>query len=119
MLGFAGALWGGEWVVFSCTLLALAAVGRDIRSRKPGLAPTVDVRDSGRLVVLALGATEGRDGLVTAGFVAGRVAVDGLRVTLAASSPCSFAADAAVGAVSREFSATGRVGDLGFGFLKP
>ena len=106
-------------MVFSCTLLALAAVGRDIRSRKLGLAPTVDVRDSGRLLVFALGATEGREGFVVAGFDTGRVAVDGLRVTLAASSPCSFAADAAVGAVRREFRLTGRVGDLGFGFFNP
>ena len=116
MLDFAGAFRGGE-VGFSCTLLALAAVGRAIRSRKLGLAPTVDVRDSGRLFVAALGATEGREGLAVAAFDAGRAVVEGLRVTFA-SSACSLAADAAVGAVRREFSVTGRVGDLGFGFFK-
>lgn len=101
-------------------MLALAAVGLDIRSRKPGLAPAVEARDSGRLVAAALGATEGREGLVVAAFGAGRVAVEGLRVTFGASSPCSFAADAAVGAKRRDEAATtGRVGDLGFGFLKP
>lgn len=100
-------------------MLALAAVGLDMRSRKPGFAPpTVEVRDSGRLVAVALGATEGREGLAAAGFGAGRVAVDGLRVTFAASSPCSLAADAAVGAVRREGSPMGRVGDFGLGFLK-
>lgn len=112
----AGAFRGGE-AGFSCTLLALAAVGLDMRSRKPGLAPTVEVRDSGRLFVLVLGATEGREGLAVAGFGAGRVVVEGLRVTFA-SSPCNLAAEAAVGAVRREGSPTGRVGDLGFGFLK-
>lgn len=102
---------------FSCTLLALAAVGLDMRSRNPGLAPTVEARDSGRLFVLALGATEGRGGLAVAGLDAERVAVEGLCVTFA-SSPCNLAADAAVGAVRREGSPTGRVGDLGFGFLR-
>jgi hypothetical protein len=114
----AGAFRGGD-VGFSCTLLALAAVGLDMRSRKPGLAPpTVEVRDSGRLFVAALGATDGREGLVVGGLDAGRDAVEGLRVTLAASSPCSLAADAAVGAVKRDGSPTGRVGDFGLGFLK-
>lgn len=104
---------------FSCTLLALAAVGLDMRSRNPGLAPpTVEVRDSGRLFAATLGATDGREGLVVGGLDAGRVAVEGLRVTFAASSPCSLAADAAVGAVKREGSPTGRVGDFGLGFLK-
>lgn len=82
------------------------------------MAPTVEVRDSGRLFVLALGAIEGREVLAVGGFEAGRVAVEGLRVTFAASSPCNLAADAAVGAVRREGSPTGRVGDFGFGFLK-
>lgn len=104
---------------FSCTLLALAAVGLDMRSRKPGLAPpTVEVRDSGRLFVAALGAIDGREDLAVGGFDAGRVAVEGLRAIFAVSSPCSLAAEAAVGAVRREGSPTGRVGDLGLGFLK-
>lgn len=87
-----------------------------MRSRKPGLAPTVEVRDSGRLLVVVLAAIEGREALAVVGFGVGRVVVEGLRVTLA-SSPCSLAAEAAVGAMRREFKVTGRVGDLAFGFL--
>ena len=67
--------------------------------------------------MLVVGATEGREGLAVAGFGAGRVVVEGFRVTFV-SSPCNFAAEAAVGAVRREFSATGRVGDFDFGFLE-
>jgi len=96
-------------------------VGRIIRSRKPplGAEPTVEVRDSGRLG--ALGATEGREALGAAGLGAARVVVDGFRVTFCStlgSSPC-LAAEAAVGAVRRDGRPTGRVGDLGAGFLKP
>lgn len=70
----------------SWTLLALAAVGLERRSKIPP-PPAVEARDSGRLCALAAGATEGRDGRVAAGFVAGRVAVEGLRVIFWASSP--------------------------------
>jgi hypothetical protein len=81
-----------------------------------GAELAVDVRDSGRLGA-ALGATEGREGLVVAALDGGRAVVDGFLVTLA-SSPC-LAAEAAVGAVRREGRPTGRVGDRGGGFLKP
>jgi hypothetical protein len=99
-------------------LLELAAVGLIIRSRKLpplGAALAVEARDSGRLG--ALGATEARGGLALAALDAGRVVVDGLRVTFA-SSPC-LAAEAAVGAVKRAGKPTGRVGDFGRGFLNP
>lgn len=95
-----------------------------MRARKPSSAPPlVEVRDSGRFPGAVLGANEARDAILRAGIVvfgAGRVVVDGLRTTfwVAASSPC-FAAEAAVGAVRCEGKRTGRVGDFGFGFLKP
>lgn len=60
---------------------------------------------------------EGREVLVLEGFGSGREVVDDLRASVC-SSPC-LAADAAVGAVRREGRPTGRVGDLGRGFLKP
>lgn len=44
--------------------------------------------------------------------------VEGFRAVGFDSSPC-LAAEAAVGAVRREGRPTGRVGDLGAGFLKP
>ena len=90
-----------------------------MRSRNPSLAPPpVELRDSGRLGTVVLGTSEDReDFTVAAGFVAGRVVVDGFWVTFC-SSPC-LAAEAAVGAVSREGKPTGRVGDFGRGFLKP
>lgn len=73
----------------------------------------MDVRDSGRFVVL--GAIDAREGFPAAALGAGRVVVDGFR-TIFCSSPY-LAADAAVGAVSREGKPTGRVGDFGRGFL--
>jgi hypothetical protein len=101
----------------SCVLLELAAVGRIMRSRKPplGAALAVEARESGRLG--AGGASDAREVFGATAFGAGRVVVDGLRVTLG-SSPC-LAAEAAVGAVKRAGRPTGRVGDLGVGFLKP
>lgn len=105
---------GGE-AGFSCVLLALAAVGLIMRSRKPSFgAPPMEARESGRL---GAGAIEGREGLPADAPDFGRVAVDGFRVIFC-SSPC-FAADAAVGAMRREGNPTGRVGDFGRGFLKP
>lgn len=81
-----------------------------------GAVLVVEVRDSGRFG--ALGPTEGRGALVVvAGLGGARVVVAGFFATLG-SSPC-FAAEAAVGAVKREGRPTGRVGDLGAGFLKP
>lgn len=115
---------GGE-AGFSCVLLALAFVGRIMRAKKPSSAPPlVEVRDSGRFAGAVFGANEARDEIFRAGiavFGAGRMVVDGLRTNFwaaAASSPC-FAAEAAVGAVRCEGKRTGRVGDFGFGFLKP
>lgn len=106
----------------SRVLLALLAVGRIMRARKPSLAPAVvDARDAGRAV---LGASDARGtGFFAAGaeaFGAGLEAVDGLRASFcsAASSPC-FAAEDAVGAVRWDGSRTGRVGDRGFGFTNP
>jgi hypothetical protein len=109
---------GGE-AGFSCVLLALAAVGRIMRERKSplGAADEVEARESGRLGAVVAGASEGRDDLVPGATAFGRVVVDGFRVTFG-SSPC-FAAEAAVGATKWEGSLTGRVGDLGVGFLKP
>jgi hypothetical protein len=103
----------------SCSLLALAAVGRIMRERKSplGAADAVDACESGRLGAVGAGVIEGRDDFVPGAAAFGRVVVDGLRVTLG-SSPC-FAADAAVGATRWEGSLTGRVGDFGVGFLKP
>lgn len=75
----------------------------------------VEARESGRLG--AAGAIEGREALVVELFGGGRDVVDGLRPSVC-SSPC-LAADAAVGAVRRDGSPTGRVGDFGRGFLKP
>ena len=82
-----------------------------------GAVLVVEVRDSGRFG--ALGPTEGRGAWVVAaaGLGGARVVVAGFFATLG-SSPC-FAAEAAVGAVKREGKPTGRVGDLGAGFLKP
>ena len=110
---------------FSSVLLALAVVGRIIRAKNPSSAPPlVDARDSGRFPGAAvLGANEAREATFRAGgrvvLGAGREVVDGLRVNfwVAGSSPC-LAAEAAVGAVRCDGSRTGRVGDLGFGFLK-
>jgi hypothetical protein len=83
-----------------------------------GAALVVDVRDSGRFG--ALGPTEGRGAFAAAGLGGARVVVAVVAGFFAvfASSPC-FAAEAAVGAVKREGRPTGRVGDLGGGFLKP
>lgn len=82
-----------------------------------GAVLVVEVRDSGRFG--ALGPTEGRGALVAVAGLGGArvVVVAGFFATLG-SSPC-FAAEAAVGAVKREGRPTGRVGDLGAGFLKP
>jgi hypothetical protein len=112
------ALRGGE-AGLSCVLLALAAVGRIMRERKPplGAVEVVEARESGRLGTVVVGAIDARAGLAPGKTVFGRVAVDGFRVIFC-SSPC-FAADAAVGATKWEGSLTGRVGDLGAGFLKP
>ena len=102
---------------FSWVLLELAAVGLIIRSRKLpplGTELAAEARESGRFG--ALGATEGRGGLAPVVLGAGRVVVDGFRVTFG-SSPC-LAAEAAVGAVRRAGRPTGRVGDFGRGFLK-
>jgi hypothetical protein len=90
-----------------------------MRSRKPP-PPAVDVRDSGRLAVVAGGAA-GREGglIVPAALDAGRAVVAaGFFTGFAGSSPC-FATEAAVGAMRREGKAAGRVGDFGLGFLKP
>lgn len=55
----------------SRVLLALAAVGRIIRAKKPSPAPpAVDVRDSGRLIVAVLGARDARDDCFLAGGAA-------------------------------------------------
>ena len=103
----------------SCVLLALAAVGRIMRERKSplGAADEVEARESGRFGAVEAGASEARGGFALGAAAFGRVVVDGLRVTFC-SSPC-LAADAAVGAVRCDGSLTGRVGDLGAGFLKP
>jgi hypothetical protein len=100
-------------------LLALAAVGRIIRERKSPLVAVevVEARESGRLGAAVAGASEARGGRVPGAAAFGRVVVDGFRVTFC-SSPC-LAADAAVGAIRCEGSLTGRVGDLGGGFLNP
>lgn len=100
---------------FSCVLLADAAVGLIMRSRKLPSTGAVgflfevwDVRDSGRA------AREGRGvGLEAAGFT--RVVVgaglDGAVVVWACSS---LARDAAVGAVKREDTSAGFVTSRGF-----
>jgi hypothetical protein len=89
-----------------------------MRERKSPLVAVevVEARESGRLMPAAAGAIEARAGRVLGTAAFGRVAVDGFRVIFC-SSPC-FAADAAVGAMRWAGSLTGRVGDLGVGFLK-
>lgn len=96
----------------SCTLLALAAVGRIMRSRKlPSEAGLWDGRGSGPFAardVRGVGFAEAGAGLV-AGFLDPLMDVEA-----AGGWPASrFAADEAVGAVRCEGRLTGRVGDLG------
>lgn len=114
---------GGE-AGFSCVLLALLAVGRIMRAKKPSSAPPrVEARESDRFMAAVLGVSEAREGCF---FAAGATAfgadldtAEGLRATFCStvSSPC-LAADEAVGAVRWDGNRTGRVGDRGFGFLK-
>jgi hypothetical protein len=125
--------------VFSCVLLALLAVGRIMRAKKPSSIPprfaalvedpTLLARDVGRLLA-AVPPTgrEGRDAdlrtveVVEPEGVRDRSdTVEALRLRLCClpcSSP-SFADDAAVGAVRWVGSLTGLVGDFGAGFTKP
>lgn len=93
-------------------------MGLIMRERKSplGAPPAVEVRDSGRFGAVVLGTSDARGALVAVGPVFGLVVVEGFRASF--SSSC-LAADAAVGAVRREGRPTGRVGDRGFGFLKP
>ena len=105
-------------------------MGRIILSRKlpDGVdAPAILIRDFGALILsrgLDPTGKEVRDafGAVGLGLEVARPRVTdamfiGLRSPIDGGAPSNFAADAAVGAVAEAGKRTGRVGDLGFGFV--
>lgn len=120
---------------FSCVLLAELAVGRIMRSKKPpsgAFVPATLMRgfDFGCSKGRDLGGKEVRAVLwrrCATGFgweeVRSLLAAETLLARLGdregGGTPSNFAAEAVVGAVADAGSLTGRVGDLGRGFVKP